>query len=462
MDRRITDSVDKHDVASQGEHVRRPLHPAYFVVPIIAIAALVVIGAVPRLIQKQTLIKEGQATQRQTLSVSYVVARASAPLEEFTLPGNTEAIQHAPIYARVDGYLHQRFVDIGDIVHKGQVIATIETPELDKQVETATNAIAQSKANLENSRQSLSKAQADEHTAAANVRKAKADVDYYKVELARYRQLAGQGAVSLEDHDTRLQQYNDGMAALDAAQEAQQSAQATIRSAEAGVHVAEAALQAATSQRGQYAASRSFQKVQALFDGIVTKRNVDAGALVSSGSSTSNTVLFEIAQIDLLRIYAYVPEQLVPDVRAGQKAKLIFQAYPKESFEGTVTNIAGGLDPTSKTLQVELHVPNSSHRLLPGMYCQVKFQEHSADTLTVVPSTAVQTRASGVYVYTIDSSNHVHRHSADIQRDLGGHVELANAVAPGDKVIISPSDDVVDGIAVNPVLAPADKSSSAI
>src|SRR6185437_7450605 len=153
MDRRITDSVDKHDVASQGEHVRRPLHPAYFVVPIIAIAALVVIGAVPRLIQKQTLIKEGQATQRQTLSVSYVVARASAPLEEFTLPGNTEAIQHAPIYARVDGYLHQRFVDIGDIVHKGQVIATIETPELDKQVETATNAIAQSKANLENSRQ---------------------------------------------------------------------------------------------------------------------------------------------------------------------------------------------------------------------------------------------------------------------------------------------------------------------
>ena len=462
MDRHIADSIDKHDVASQGEHARRPLHSAYFVIPIVAIALLVVVGAVPRLMQKQTLVTQEKARQGQTLAVSYVVARASESIEEFTLPGSTEAIQDAPIYARVDGYLHQRFVDIGDIVHKGQVIATIDTPELDKQVETANNAIAQAQANVENSRQALSKARADEQTSAANVRKAKADVDYYRVELKRYRQLAGQGAVSLEDHDTRLQQYNDGVAALDDSQEAQHSAQAAIRSSEAGVHVAEAALQAAKSQRDQYAASRSFQKVTALFDGVVTKRNVDAGALVSSGSSTSNTVLFEIAQINELRIYAYVPEQLVPDVRAGQKAKLIFQAYPKEKFVGTVTNIAGGLDPKSKTLQVELHVPNPSHRLLPGMYCQVRFQTHSTDTLTVVPSTAVQTRASGVYIYTIDNSNRVHKHTADIQRDLGGHVELANAVAPGEKVIISPSDDVLDGISVDPVLAPADKSSSAI
>jgi RND family efflux transporter MFP subunit len=460
MDRHIADSIDKHDVASQGEHVRRPLHPSYFVVPIVAIAVLVIAGAVPRLMQKQTLAKQGEANQVQAPSVSYVVARATEPVEEFTLPGSTEAIQAAPIYARVDGYLRQRFVDIGDIVHKGQVIATIDTPELDKQVETATSAIGQASASVESSKQALAKVQADEQTSAANVRKAKADVDYYKVELARYKQLAGQGAVSLEDHDTRLQQYNDGIAAMDAASEAQHSAQAAIRSAQAGVHVAEAALQAATSQRDQYAASRSFQKVTALFDGIVTKRNVDAGALVSSGSSTSNTILFEIAKIDKLRIYAYVPEQLVPEVRVGQEAKLIFQAYPKDEFEGTVTNIAGGLDPNSKTLQVELHVANANHRLLPGMYCKVKFQAHSTAQLTVVPSTAVQTRASGLYIYTIDNSGRLHKHNADIQRDLGGRVELGNAVAPGEKVIISPSDDVADGILVNAVAAPADKSGA--
>jgi RND family efflux transporter MFP subunit len=444
--------VGKEVLPSTGETVHSK-SGKFVLYLLVATVGLISVGALPRLIQKQALERHTRAQLVQTRSVSVIVAQPGPAVEEFTLPGTTQAVQDAPMYARVDGYLHGVNVEIGDKVHKGQVLADIETPELDQQVEAAGSAVDQAKANLDNAREALAKAISDAHTAAANVHKAETDLKYYTAELDRYKQLAVQGAVSLEDRDSRLQSYDGGVSNLQALVAAEKSAQASINSARAAVRVAQAALSASQSQHDQYAATRSFRKVTALFDGIVTKRNVDGGALVTSGSTSSNTLLFEIAKTDVLRVYVYVPEQYVPYMHDGEKALLSFQEYPGRNFQGEVTNVSGGVDPVSKTLQVLVTIPNPDNKLLPGMYTQVRFEVPSEVRLATVPATTLQTRADGAFIYTVDNQNHVHMHKVEIGRDLGGQFEIQRGVQPGDKVVVNPPDEIQEGSSVNPVLA---------
>ena len=428
--------------------------PVLLVLFLVAFLALIAFGALPRVFQQQALVSHAKMELSQAPSVSVMVAQPGSATEVFTLPGSTEAIQDAPIYARVNGYLHKRYVDIGDHVHAGQVLADIDTPEIDQQVQAAQSAVEQANASLANAKEALKKAQADAKTAAAYVRKGQTDLEFFTAEVHRYTQLAQQGAVSLEDRDSRVQQYNGGIATLDSLKEGERAAIANVNSAKAAVRVAQASLDAIKAQYYQIEATRSFKKVTALFDGVVVQRNVDAGALITSGSNNSNSVLFEIAKTDVLRVFVYVPEQYVPYIHDQQKAILNFQEYPLKDFTGVVTHVAGGLDPNSKTLQVEIHVPNPSHTLMPGMYAQVRFQAPSGIRLPVVPATTLQVRADGSFIYTVDAQNRAHMHKLAIGRDLGGKFEVAKGITVGDKVIVNPPDNIQDGMLVNPVLAP--------
>ena len=430
----------------------------WLILAIVALGALTAFGALPRINQRVALEKHTKEQGALAMSVSVVAAQPGAAMQEFSLPGNTEAIQDAPIYARVDGYLHKRYVNIGDSVKAGQVLADIETPELDQQVEAAASSAEQANANLDTSRQAYLKAQVDEKSAAANVQKAKTDLQFYTRELARYRQLVAQGAVSAEDSDARLQAYNAGMANLDSMVAAERSAQVTITSAKAAVHVAQAAANAAQSLHNQYQATQSFKKVTALFDGVVTKRNVDAGALIASGSGNNNNVLFEIAKTDILRVFVYVPEQYVVYIENGEHAILDFQEFPSSHFDGIVSNVSGGIDPQSKTLQVEIHVPNAKHKLLPGMYAQVRFQVPTKVRLPVVPATTCQTRPDGAFMFTVDKENRAHLHKVFVGRDLGGSFEIASGINVGDLVIINPSDEIRDNMEVTPTIVELPKA----
>jgi RND family efflux transporter MFP subunit len=458
MKRPIVDRTEE-DAANTGKIFVLPTKktmkfglPA-LVLTIVVLVVLIAFGALPRFFQQKALVSRTNSEIAEAPHVSVVVAQTGPAIEEFSLPGATQAIQDAPIYARVDGYLRKRYVNIGDQVHAGEVLADIDTPELDQQVQAAASAVEQAAANLDNTRQALDKANADVRTAAANVAKAKTDLQYYTAELKRYKELSQQGAVSYEDRDTKLQAYNGGVATLDALNAAEKSAQASVNSAKAAVHVAQAAMNAAQAQHDQIEATRSFKKVRALFDGVVTQRNVDAGALITSGSNTNNTLLFEIAKTDVLRVFVYVPEQYVSYIHVGENAILRLQEFPGHDFVGIVTNVSGGVDPTSKTLQVEIHVQNQDHKLLPGMYAQVRFQCPALVRLPVVPATTVQTKADGSFVYSVDSANRVHMHKIEIGRDLGGFFEVAKGISAGDKIIISPSDQIQDGITVVPVVA---------
>jgi RND family efflux transporter MFP subunit len=421
---------------------------------VLMLGGLLVFGALPRFMQQQQLVQHHHKQLAQIPSVSVLVAQNAPPVQEFTLPGSMQAIQDALIYARVSGYLRARYVDIGNQVHAGQTLADIDTPELDKQVQAAESAVEQAKANLDSAKEALGKEKADLHSAEANTRKAKTDLKYFTVEVGRYEQLAGMGAVSLEQRDTRLQAYEAGVSNLDALTATERSAQASVNTANAAVHVAQAALNNAKAQREQVEATRSFKKVTAPFDGIVTQRNVDAGALVTSGSNTTNTVLFEVAKTDTLRIFVYVPEQFVPFIQQGEQTLVNVQEYPGRDFTGTVAHVAGGLDQTSKTLQVEIHIPNADHKLLPGMYARVRFEAPAQNSLTVIPATTVQTRPDGSYVYSLDEQNRVHMHKVEIGRDLGGQFEIARGLQAGQRVIVNPSDELQEGLLVKPVAAP--------
>jgi RND family efflux transporter MFP subunit len=421
------------------------------------LVGLIAFGALPRIFSQQALIQETKKQNTETPSVAVAIAQPGNPTEEFILPGSTQAIQVASIYARVNGYLDKRFANIGDQVKAGQILATIDTPEIDQQVQAAESAVQQSMAQVENAKEAEVKSQADVRTAAANVRKAQTDLQFYTAEVKRYTGLAKQGAVSLEDRDSHVQQYNGAIATLESLTEAERSAKATMKAAAAAERAAESSLSSTNAQYHQVEATRSFKKVVAPFAGIVTKRNVDAGALITSGSNNSNSILFEVAKTDVLRVFVYVPEQYVPYIHTNEKAFLNFPEYPRQDFEGTVTNVSGGLDETSKTLQVEIHVPNSNHMLMPGMYAKVRFQAPATLRLPVVPATALQTRADGSFIFIVDKNNAVHMHKLVIGRDLGGQFEVSKGVNTGDKVVLNPPDTLVDNMKVDPVLAPVAK-----
>ncbi|CAN5150414.1 efflux RND transporter periplasmic adaptor subunit [soil metagenome] len=418
------------------------------------LVGLVAFGAMPRIMQQQTLLADTKKQMSEAPSVSVITAQPGAATEEFTLPGSTEAIQDAPIYARVNGYLHKRYVNIGDKVKAGQLLADIDTPEIDQQVSAAESNVQQATAAVESAREVLKRNQASAASAAANVRKGETDLQFYSKEVTRYQELADQGAISLEARDSRTQEYNAGVANLDSLRGVERGSAASINSAKAAVSVAASALNVAKAQLSQIQATRSFKNVTALFDGVVIKRNVDAGALVTSGSNNSNAVLFEIAKTDVLRVFVNVPEQYVPYIHANQQAHLRFQEYPGRDFTGIVTNVAGGLDSTSKTLQVEIHVNNGKHELMPGMYAKVSFQSKSAVPLPIIPATTLQTKPDGSFIYVVDAQNRAHMRRLEIGRDLGGQFEVASGVNAGEKVVVHPPDDLVDGMLVQAVPVP--------
>ena len=471
MDRPTTNPRDEQanepemlpPVASSASAKRKSSPPLGYGLGLLAFAAmgsLIYFGLMPRLEQQSSLIRQTKEALAQAPSVSVVVAEEGPEIQEINLPGAAEAIQDAPIYARVNGYLNKRYVNIGDLVHKGQVLAEIDTPELDQQVLAAVSAEEQAHANLDNTKEALQKAHADLRSAAANSKKAGTDLQYYSRQLERYKSLMQQGAVSAEDLDTRTQNYNAGVANLESIKAAERSAEASVNSAKAAIHVAEAAWNAASASRKQLQATQSFKRVTALFDGIVVRRNVDAGVLISAGGAQSSSLLFEIAKTDVLRVFVYVPEPYVPYIHKDQEAALKFQEFPNRSFVGKVSNVAGGIDPASRTLQVELHVPNDKNELLPGMYAQVTFKCPAIVRSTTVPATTLQTRADGAFMYVLDPGNYVHMHKVEIGRDLGGQFEITSGIKAGDRVIVAPSDMLRTGVRVNPVLqekAPAEE-----
>jgi RND family efflux transporter MFP subunit len=322
--------------------------------------------------------------------------------EALVLPGSVQAYYEAPIYARTSGYLKAWYTDIGMPVTKGQLLAEIETPEVDEQ---------------------LRQAQADLATAEANYQLA-------RTTDARWQGLLAHESVSKQDAEQR---------AGDAA-----AKKATVQSAVANVE--------------RLRDLESFKRVLAPFDGVVTQRNTDIGALINAGQSPG-TALFRVADMHRLRIYVAVPQPYAAAVRPGMSAELVFIEHPGKEYPAQVAFTAQALDPASRTLQVQLQVENPQRALFPGAYAQVHFNLPGEPSTLRLPANTVLFRAQGLLVAAVGSDHHVRLKSITQGRDFGSSIEVLSGIAATDDIVLNPPDSITDGAMVRVITAPAQAGS---
>jgi RND family efflux transporter MFP subunit len=442
-----------HTTRQRNTNSRKPHGKMNLVVILIIVAAvfagLFLIGFLPRMENKKDLKKTHEVTVGSVPIVQTVIAKRAPLKEEGNLPGNISAIQYVTINARVDGYLKSRLVDIGDWVKRGQLLAEIDTPTIDQELNQAKADLAESESQLESAKAKLKEAIAQDVAAKANILKSQANEEFAHITSDRWIAMATKGAVSLQSRDEKVRQYKDAVAQLQVSIAQEKASQAAVNSAEAEVGVSKSLVAARTASVARIAAQQNFKRVVAPFDGVITLRKVDPGSLISSGSQMPTLELFQLAKIDTLRIYVNVPQTFARFLLSGQKAEVFVPEMPDKIFEGTVTNIAGALDPSTRTRQTEVRIDNKNHELLPGMYAQVRVTVKREEEWITVPGTALVPKGDGTYVAVV-KDDCVHFNKIEIGRDFGDSVEVKRGLAGGETVIVSPPIDLIDGEKVKP------------
>ncbi|MGH9712377.1 MAG: efflux RND transporter periplasmic adaptor subunit [Candidatus Acidiferrales bacterium] len=371
---------------ADGPHSGRGILIA--IVALLIVAAIVVAGIVPRLKAKAALKSETRELAIPTVSVMHL--KQGAPHQELVLPGNIQAFTDAPIYARTNGYLKKWYVDIGGHVKSGQLLAEIDTPEVDQQLQ-------QARANL--------------NTAQANYRLSQITAD-------RYQDLKNTDSVARQDVDNAVGDF--------------QAKGAMVASAEYQVKYLEQL--------------ESFKRIYAPFDGVITARNTDIGQLIDSGSSGGAAkALFQIAATRTLRVYVSVPQQYSQAAKPGLPADLTLAEFPGRKFKGKLVRNAESISTASRTLLTEVDVDNPTGELLPGAYAEVHLKLPSDIPSYILPVNALIFRSEGLRVAVVADGNHAALLPITIGRDFGNEVEVVAGLTGQESIITSPPDSLVAG-----------------
>jgi RND family efflux transporter MFP subunit len=354
---------------------------------VILLIVAAVVGFFSRFGERRALAKETE--QLAVPSVVVIQPKTEPPQQELVLPSTLQAFTESPIYARTTGYLAHWYKDIGSKVAKGQLLADIETPEVDQELSQARAARSQAEAQL-----GLAKSSAE-----------------------RWETLRKMDAVAQQEADERASGYTQGQAAL-------ASATANVRRLEQ---------------------LESFKHIYAPFSGTIIRRNTDVGALINAGNSGQNQELFVIAQISPIRVYIDVPEIYAASIRPGVAAEIELPAIPGQRFSGNVARTADAIDPATRSLRTEIDVPNRDGKLYPGSYAQVHFGVKSTTTRFSVPVNALLFRAEGPRAAVVEADGKVHLKPVVIGRDFGTDVEILSGLDGSDSIILNPSDSLEDG-----------------
>jgi multidrug efflux system membrane fusion protein len=352
-----------------------------------ALLVLITAGVVTflnRNTEANALAKETDAVAVPTVAV--VHPQTEPGNDELVLPGNLRAFEESPIFARTNGYLLRWYKDIGSKIEKGELLAAIDTPEVDQE-------LSQARATREQVKSALGIA---------------------KISADRWANLRKTDSVSQQEADQAASNY--------------QQAEANLAAADANVRRLEQL--------------ESFKNVYAPFSGVLTRRTVDPGALINSGAQANGRELFDIARVDPLRVYVSVPQAYAPTIRVGMKATVTLQEFPGQKFSGTVARTADAIDPATRTLNTEVDVPNKDGKLLPGSFGQVHFATGTSVQRITIPVNAMLFRAEGPRVAVVDKDGKVHLHPISIGRDFGATLEILGGVDASDQIIINPSDSL--------------------
>jgi|HubBroStandDraft_5_1064220.scaffolds.fasta_scaffold24377_2 RND family efflux transporter MFP subunit len=358
------------------------------IIAVIVVIAIVIAGVVPRLRAKAALRVETNSLAVPAVQV--IQPKRGSTAQEIILPGNIQAFIDAPIYARTNGYLRSWTSDIGARVKKGQLLAEIETPEVDQQ---------------------LLQARADLNTAQANE-------NLSQITFNRFEGLKNTDSVSTQDVDNAAGDYAAKKAIVDSAR----------------------------SNVNRLEDLQSFEKIYAPFDGVITARNTDVGQLIDSGSSGGVAKeLFHIAAIRTLRVYINVPQQYSVAAKPGIVADLSLAQFPGRTFQGKLVRTANAIDLATRTLLVEVDVDNATGELLPGAFAEVHLKLPTEIPSYILPVNALIFRAQGLQIATVDNGNRAKLVTIVLGRDFGATVEVVSGLSDADKVIVSPPDSLVDG-----------------
>ncbi|HWX29332.1 MAG TPA: efflux RND transporter periplasmic adaptor subunit [Steroidobacteraceae bacterium] len=334
--------------------------------------------------------------------VDVVIAQPATAGQDLVLPGETAAWYETTIYARVNGYVAKWLVDIGDHVKKGQVLATIETPELDAE---------------------LGAARAQLKASEAQVGARRAEAEFSKSTNERWRD-SPKGVVSEQER---------------------QSKKADYESSEARLFAANAQVSLDKSKVDQYNALAEFKQVKAPFDGTITERKIDIGNLVTAGSGSTTTPLYRMAQTDPLRVFVNVPQSAAAELMtAGAPAEIRAAGAVGGVFSGKIARSAESINAQARTMRVEVDMPNANHALVPGMYVNIAFRLPPRG-LVEVPAAALIFRAGGAQVAHVDAAGKIQFENVVIARDNGSLVELASGVRPGDRLVLNISSQIASG-----------------
>jgi RND family efflux transporter MFP subunit len=380
---------DSTNLSPSARRKRRNWRPAALTATVVAVGGAIFARFVDRVDAEEKLART--TLDAAVPSVAVIHPQAGAPNQEIVLPGYTQAFTDTPVYARTNGYLKAWRFDIGAHVSKGDLLAEIDTPEVDQQ---------------------LRQARADLATAQANLRLA-------AITAKRNEELLKTRSVSTQDRDNA-----DGTLAAD---------KAIVQSNEGNV--------------ARLEQLQSYEKVYAPFDGIVTARNTDTGALIDAGANSPSKELFHLAAIDTLRVYVAVPEPYSRVAQPGASATLTLDEFPGESFHGRLVRNANAIDLSSRTLLVEVDVDNPTGRLLPGAYTSVHLSLPSALQSITVPANTLLFRKEGLRTAVV-RNGHAQLAPVTIGRDYGEKVEILSGLQPTDEVIVDPSDSLISGTVV--------------
>lgn len=380
----------------------RKMNP--YLLALVGIAVVLAVwGEIDRAMARSSLAKQ---TANEAVPTVVTVKPTHADLgEELVLPGTVQAFIESPIYARTNGYLKAWYTDIGSSVKKGQLLAEIETPEVDQQ---------------------LSQAIADLATAHANEALS-------QTTNVRWKELLKTESVSQQDADEK---------AGDAAAKS-------------------ATTEAAAANVSRLRELESFKRVIAPFDGIITARNTDIGALINAGQS-SGSELFRLADTHKLRIYVQVPEPYAASAQPGLEADLSFSEQRGKAYTATVVRTSNALDPAIRTLQVELQLDNAQRELFPGAYAEVHFKLAGNARSLRLPATTVLFRAEGLQVATVDSQQRIELKSIVEGRDFGNTIEVLSGLGADDAVVINPPDSIINGMSVRVAIPPTEASKNRV
>jgi len=335
--------------------------------------------------------------------VSTIQAKQGQDSERLVLPGTLKGFVESPIYARTNGYVLRWTHDIGSRVEKGQVLAEIDTPEVDQQLSEAIATRGQVASNL----------------------------NLTQLSVERWEGLRKKDAVTQQELDEKRSAYVQ--------------AQATLKATEANIR--------------RLQQLKSFKQVVAPFSGVVTARNIDVGDLINAGNGGEGKALFSLAQIDSLRIYVYVPQAYAQQIKLEAKISVTQAELPGQTFAGTVIHTAGAINANTGSLQVEVRLSNHDGKLLPGAYVQVTFPTPPSHAL-VVPINTLLFRSEGPCIAVVDSTEHVKLQSVQIGRDFGKTVEILSGISANDRLIVNPADSLANGDAVTVIQQPNAKAKS--